>query len=99
MPRINNRLVDAITFARFCIGHKIEPADAAELVALARSAFRAGERETSDYQLSATRRAANACKAFERKAESLGFKVDWPGLWPRLIGKNGHTYNVPPVGD
>jgi len=81
-----------VSFARFANEHNLHPGDLADLLALARRAFNAGER----YCNTGSERDGNAeqktGKDFERKAKLMGFGVQWPGLWPTLTKGKRHIY-------
>jgi hypothetical protein len=91
-----NDLAKAVQLARFAAEYKIDPADVAQLVVLARKAFNAGERSCNSGTEAAQRAYDRATDAFEELAGSLGFKVQWPGLWPTLRTQDGRSvYDLP----
>jgi hypothetical protein len=93
-PRLSGQLRAMVSFARFAQEHKLDPVDLAELLALARKAFNAGERACSSSGHDAAERRTG--EAFEAKAKALGFGVQWPGLWPTLL-KGNHNVYLPEV--
>jgi hypothetical protein len=85
-------------FARFCADHKIDPHDLAELLALARRAFKAGERECNTGISADPQR-----ERVEDKAEELGWLTRWPGLHPAFcrevtLGRESGWFGLPDVG-
>jgi len=94
MPRINNRLLHCIGFARFCMEHKCEPRDVAELLAIAEAHKAAYERSTQDPDPRHAKRAERLSDQFDAKAQAMGFGVVWPGLWPHLT-RGGRDIHLP----
>lgn len=97
--RPSDKMARLIGFARWCARHGVEPFDAAELVALAQKAKRAGEnhcnlgdRNGGKYERANDR----AQERFEEKAKAMGFGVQWPGLWPTLQ-RDGQNVYLPTV--
>lgn len=76
-------LVMCVRFARFALDYKIDPADLALMVSLARKAMAAGVRECNG-----GRSADKQQKRFEEAAGALGFTVVWDELRP-TITKDG----------
>lgn len=84
----------ALRFALWCQRLAIPPADGAQLVALARRAFHAGERAVN-YGTQRNKAAElRTAAALEEKARALGFAVAWPGLWPELT-RGGAWIEIP----
>ena len=70
--------------------------DASELCRLAKSAFRWGERNCNeDLSEAQQKRADNVDRKLDVLAEAYGFKVNWPGLWPRLTDADGRDVYIP----
>lgn len=90
------RLEHLVNFARWCRREKIDPLKAAELIHLAERAFKAGETACNSADQSASKREQRAGEKFEKAAESLGFSVTWPGLYPTL-SRGGHEVYLPEV--
>jgi hypothetical protein len=87
---LTKEMMGKVCFANFCIENGIKPRDAAELVSLAKRAFKVGERVANGEANSEH----PAFAAFEIRAKELGFEVSWPGLWPVLM-KNGKDVYLP----
>lgn len=83
-----------VGFARFCVDHGVDPADLAELMGLAGRAAAAGERAAGSDDERIDRASERATRKFEEKANSLGFAVMWPGLYPALV-KGGPMIHLP----
>lgn len=73
-----------VDFARFCVNHKIEAYDLAELITLAERSFKAGERYCNSGSERDEKANERISHRFNIKASSLGFRVSWSGLWPSL---------------
>ncbi len=80
---------DFLALHAFCADQKVEARDAVELVVLANRAFSAAA--------CGNNREQPAMERFVKKAKSLGFGVQWPGLWPSLLDKDGRTVYLPSV--
>lgn len=89
-PRFTRADHYAIAVARFAADTKTEPYQVVRLVALARKAFRAGERACNVPDTGAAYDRASA--RFEALAAELGFGVTWPGLWPTLTRDGRDVY-------
>ncbi len=94
--RWTRTLESCCTFANFAIEQGLLPYDLAELILLARRAFSAGERAASVDDEVASRREDKTGEAFAEKAQSLGYTVIWPGLWPTLV-KDGKQIHLPSI--
>jgi hypothetical protein len=92
--RIPDDIQKMIAFAHFAQEHRISPGNLGELLHFARRAHTAGV----NYANTGSRRAHTAeinwQAAFENLAVTLGFMVDWPGLWP-VLEKNGNQFHLP----
>jgi hypothetical protein len=95
---LNALLNTCVIFARWCIENHIDPHDAASLVALARRAFHAGERNCNINEPGINEKYQKAMSAFEELAATFKFQVEWPGLWSTLK-KDGRNINLPCTGD
>lgn len=84
----------AVQLGRFAAQNNLDIGDAAELVALAGKVFTTGERDANTGSESSFRAYDKATKEFARKAESLGFAAQFPGLWPNLV-KDGREVYIP----
>jgi hypothetical protein len=97
--RISKTAERCISFARFCIKHDLRPGDAAELVALADTMFRAWERSCNEDSDTVQANRVKTSDAFQAKAEQLGFGVEYYGPRPTLqrIDGDGVTrdYDLP----
>ncbi len=70
--------------------------DGSEFTRLANSAFRWGERNCNeDLSEAHQKRADNVDRKLDVLAEAYGFKVNWPGLWPRLMDSDGRDVYIP----
>ncbi len=84
------------TFANFAIEQGLLPYDLAELILLARRAFKAGEKNCNEGSETSSLAEDRSGKAFIEKAASLGFGTMWPGLWPTLL-KDGKQIHLPSI--
>ncbi len=84
----------AVRFAVWCQEHGVRPADGGQLLALARRAFKAGERNCNDGTAASLAAEQMTGEAFRLKAEELGFCTEWSGLWPTLR-KDGRWIHLP----
>lgn len=91
---ISDRLAEAVRFAAFCQEQRVHPRDAAQLVTLARRAFKAGERECNVTDCPADKH----LERFAAYAKALRFGVRWDGLWPTLTRRGKDIY-LPNVGE
>ena len=89
--RLPKALSDAVHFASWCQNERQEPAAVARLIVLARRAFNAGEVHCNTGE---RRRYDNATAAFEKAAAEMGYRVEWPGLWPTLY-RDGSEVHLP----
>jgi hypothetical protein len=87
-------LFRAVRVARFAIEHAIDPAEVAQLIVRARKAFAAGERSCNSDHARARAAYERVTDDFERWAISLGFTVQWSGLWPTLY-KGERSFDLP----
>ncbi len=85
MSRRPAQLVYALRFAAFCTEHKVAASDLADLVVLIRQSVRAYERANNSDGMAKYGRSVDAVSA---KAEQMGLKIDWPGLYPTVA--SGH---------
>jgi hypothetical protein len=81
-------------FDKFCQNQNLLPSQAAKLVRLANEAFKAGERACTEDSNYVRGNELSTAAVFSKYTESLGFKVDWPGLWPSLT-KDGYEVFLP----
>lgn len=91
VARRSRTLEACVVFARWVQEQRVNYLDLAELLQLARAAFKAGERECNT-----GRSADKQREAFEAKAGEMGFGVQWPGLWPTLK-RDGRDIYLPEV--
>jgi hypothetical protein len=94
MPRLSREMQAAIQLARVCKEHGIDPRAAAELVALSRRAFKAGERYASIDRPGLDKLADRASEAVEKHAHAMGLETTWPGLYPAFT-KGGRPVYLP----
>jgi hypothetical protein len=78
-------------FDVFCKREQVEPQEVKRLIRLIEHAYLAGERDMNK----GTSSANVLCKKVEKKAESLGWRTQWPGLYPVFINKQGQYVYVP----
>lgn len=77
-------LTDCVRFANFATAQELDPRDLAKLLDMAHKAFSSGVREAN------TGTSANPARdRFEAAALALGYKTEWPGLWPQLRNGTG----------
>jgi hypothetical protein len=96
MARLPTDLLNAVRFAQWAAELQINPIELAELVRLARRAFRAGERYANSGAKLDSDREIRAGLAVERHAKALGLTTQWPGLWPTfVVERTGHATHLP----
>ncbi len=87
MVKLRKSLEQCIFFAKFCMLHKCEPIDLAELITLTDKSKQAWERGNDKAEHEIT-------KEIRRLAWRMGFEVYWAGLYPTLR-KDGYDYYLP----
>lgn len=91
MTATRRTLQSCVAFARWVEEQRVSYLDLRDLLQLAKKAFSAGERECNTGKSADPQR-----RAFEVKAKSMGFGVQWPGLCPTLK-KDGRDIYLPEV--
>jgi hypothetical protein len=80
----------ATQVAHLAIKTDVQAFRIAQLILRSRRAHSAGEREPSNGKSAHLER-----MAVEDYASDLGWKTDWPGLWPTFTTKDGHEIYLP----
>jgi hypothetical protein len=93
---LSNKMTFAVHFARTAIKYGIEPYPLAELITLAMRRASAWAADNNNR----TNKEPAARAKFEAKAEELGFRVEWPALYPALFkGDSKEEIRLPYPGD
>lgn len=97
--RLPKCLRDAVFFARWCHHESQEPAAVARLIALAKAHSRSWARSTHDQSTSSyyIEKSEKLARQIEAQAQTMGYSVTWPGLWPQL-SRNGRDIDLPSMG-
>lgn len=80
--KLNKTMRVFIECCAFAQREQLQPQDVAELITLAQKCHAAGERLCCG-TISITEH-DRVIERFDSKASALGYKVEWPGLWPVL---------------